>query len=120
MRTTITKILRFDAAHSLPDHEGKCRNIHGHGYSVEVTVAGSLQASGPATAMVMDFADLRDTIARLLVDPLDHQYLNDVLDFVPTAEALAGWMLTTLAAAGLPVVRVRLWETPSSYAEVTP
>jgi 6-pyruvoyltetrahydropterin/6-carboxytetrahydropterin synthase len=69
--------------------------------------------------MVMDFADLGDTIARLVVDPLDHLYLNDVLDFVPTAEALAGWMLTTLTAAGLPVVRLRLWETPSSYAEVT-
>lgn len=119
MRTTITKILRFDAAHSLPDHEGKCRNIHGHGYSVEVTVEGRLQESGPATAMVMDFADLREAVSRLVVDLLDHTYLNDVLDFVPTAEALAGWMFATLTAAGLPVVRVRLWETPSSYAEVT-
>jgi len=119
VRTTITKILTFDAAHSLPDHEGKCRNIHGHTYTVEVTVAGGLQESGPATAMVMDFADLRDAVERLVVDRLDHEYLNDVVDFVPTAEAVAGWVFSTLVEAGLPVVRVRLWETPTSYAEVT-
>jgi 6-pyruvoyltetrahydropterin/6-carboxytetrahydropterin synthase len=120
MKTTVTKILQFDSAHSLPDHEGKCRNVHGHTYTVEVTVSGALRESGPARAMVVDFGELGKTVARLVVDPLDHQYLNDVLDVVPTAEAIAGWMFGVLADAGLPVVRVRLWETPTSYAEVTP
>ncbi len=120
MRTTVTKIMHFSAAHSLPDHQGKCRNIHGHTYTVEVTVEGPLQDEGPARAMVLDFGDLGDVVARLVVDPLDHQYLNDVLEVVPTAEALAGWMFRTLVDAGLPVTRVRLWETPTSYAEVTP
>lgn len=119
MRTTITKIFRFDAAHSLPQHEGLCRNIHGHGYKAEVTVQGGLQQTGPAQGMVMDFADLGDRVRLLVIDPLDHQYLNDVLDIVPTAEALAAWMLGALLEAGLPVVRVRLWETPTSYADVT-
>ena len=45
------------------------------------------------------------------VDTTGHTY---------TAEALAGWMFRTLVDAGLPVVRLRLWETPTSYAEVTP
>ena len=119
MHTTITKILLFDAAHRLPDHEGACRRLHGHTYTVEVTVEGSLQQDGPASGMVMDFSDLGSTVQRLVIQPLDHTYLNDVLDFVPTAEAIAGWMFRTLAEAGVSVVKVRLWETPSSFAEVT-
>jgi 6-pyruvoyltetrahydropterin/6-carboxytetrahydropterin synthase len=118
MRTTITKILRFDAAHSLPAHQGPCRNLHGHTYTAEVTVEGSLQQDGPAAGMVMDFADLRGTVSRLVIEPLDHKYLNEVLDVDPTAEAIAGWMFGRLEAEGLPVVKVRLWETPDSYAEV--
>lgn len=118
MRTTVTKILTFDAAHSLPEHEGKCRNLHGHTYSVEVTVGGMVQEQGPATGMVMDFADLGSRIRRLVVDPLDHVYLNEIFDFTPTAEALAVWMFGVLREDGLPVAKVRLWETPTSYAEV--
>jgi 6-pyruvoyltetrahydropterin/6-carboxytetrahydropterin synthase len=119
MRTTVTKILTFDAAHCLPDHEGACRRLHGHTYTVEVTVQGSPQYGGPADGMVMDFAELGETVNRLVVRPLDHTYLNDIFDFAPTAESIAGWMLRTLEDSGLAVVRVRLWETPTSYAEVT-
>jgi 6-pyruvoyltetrahydropterin/6-carboxytetrahydropterin synthase len=119
VRTTITKILSFDSAHCLPDHEGACRRLHGHTYTAEVTVEGSVQREGPANGMVMDFAELGEAMGRLVIRPLDHTYLNDVLDFVPTAEAIAGWMFRTLVGSGMPVVRVRLWETPTSYAEVT-
>ncbi|GAB4262599.1 MAG: 6-carboxytetrahydropterin synthase QueD [Thermoleophilia bacterium] len=115
----MTKILSFDAAHSLPDHPGKCRNVHGHTYSVEVTVEGPVREAGPSRAMVMDFGELEERVAALVVEPLDHRYLNDVVDLVPTAEALAAWMFARLRDSGLPVVRVRLWETPTSYAEVT-
>jgi len=119
VHTTVTKILTFDAAHSLPDHQGKCRNLHGHTYTLEVTVRGELEHSGPATGMVMDFGDLAERVRRVVVEPLDHRYLNEVLDFVPTAEAIALWAFRVLAGEGLPVVRVRLWETPTSFAEVT-
>ena len=43
MRTAITKIVSFDAAHRLPDHAGRCRNLHGHTYRLEATVAGAPQ-----------------------------------------------------------------------------
>ncbi len=119
MRTTITKILTFDAAHSLPEHLGKCRNVHGHTYTLEVTIEGETDSGGPTDGMVMDFADLSSRAAELVVEPLDHHYLNDLFDFAPTAEAVAKWALVTLRQAGLPVVRVRLWETPTSYAEVS-
>jgi 6-pyruvoyltetrahydropterin/6-carboxytetrahydropterin synthase len=119
VRTTVTKILSFDAAHSLPDHNGLCRNVHGHTYSIEVTVAGPVLEGGSSDGMVIDFGDLKERIADLVVDCMDHQYLNDLFDFVPTAEALAAWSFDRLSGAGLPVVRVRLWETPTSYAEVS-
>ena len=120
MRTTVTKILTFDAAHSLPTHPGLCRNVHGHTYTLEVTVEGQLADGGPTDQMVMDFGDLRRRVAELVVNHLDHRYLNELFDFAPTAEALAAWSMRTLLEAGLPVIKVRLWETPTSYAEVTP
>ena len=119
MKTAITVAATFAAAHRLPDHEGKCFRLHGHTYGLEVTVAGTPQTSGPAAGMVMDFADLRARVSELVVERLDHQLLNDLFDFVPTAEAVAGWAFETLKDAGLPVVRVHLAEGPNSYVEVT-
>ena len=119
MRTTVTISTTFAAAHRLPDHEGKCCRLHGHTYGLEVTVEGSPQESGPAAGMVMDFAELRQRVAELVVERLDHQLLNEVLDFVPTTEALAAWAFTRLREAGLPVARVRVAESPNSYVEVT-
>lgn len=109
----------FAAAHYLPQHQGKCSRLHGHTYSLEVTVEGEPQQSGPATGMVMDFAELRDQVDKLVVRHLDHQVLNDVLDFLPTTEKVAAWALRRLQQAGLPVTRIRLAEGPDSYVEVT-
>ncbi len=119
MRTTITVAATFAAAHRLPEHEGKCCRLHGHTYGLEVTVEGTPQDSGPAAGMIMDFADLRERVDRLVVQALDHQLLNDVLGFVPTVEAVASWAFERLREAGLPVVRVRLSEGPNTYVEVT-
>jgi 6-pyruvoyltetrahydropterin/6-carboxytetrahydropterin synthase len=119
VKTTITCSTTFAAAHRLPDHEGKCCRLHGHTYGLEVTVQGTPQESGPAAGMVMDFAELRARVNELVVEPLDHQLLNDVFDFVPTVEAVAAWAFTRLQEAGLPVVRVRLSEGPNTYVEVT-
>jgi 6-pyruvoyltetrahydropterin/6-carboxytetrahydropterin synthase len=115
----ITISLTFAAAHRLPDHEGKCCRLHGHTYGLEVTVEGTPQQSGPAAGMVMDFAELRQRVGDLVVEPLDHQLLNDILAFVPTSEAVAAWIFGRLQEAGLPVVRVRLAEAPNAFVEVT-
>ena len=119
MKTTITVAATFAAAHRLPDHEGKCYRLHGHTYGLEVTVEGRPQESGPAAGMVMDFAELRQRVAELVVDSLDHQLLNELFDFVPTTEAVAAWAFARLRDGGLPVVRVRLAEGPNSYVDVT-
>jgi 6-pyruvoyltetrahydropterin/6-carboxytetrahydropterin synthase len=119
MKTTVTVSLTFAAAHRLPDHEGKCARLHGHTYGLEVTVAGTPQAKGPAKGMVMDFAELRERVARLVVEPLDHRLLNDLFEEAPTAEAVAAWVFERVMEDGLPVVRVRLAEGPNSFVEVT-
>ena len=98
VKTTITVSTTFAAAHRLPEHEGKCCRLHGHTYGLEVTVQGTPQPSGPAAGMVMDFADLRQRVNKLIVEPLDHQLLNDLFDFVPTVEAVGG--LDLRASAG--------------------
>jgi hypothetical protein len=70
MKTTITVSLTFAAAHQLPEHEGKCARLHGHTYGLEVTVQGTPQPAGPAKGMVMDFAELRERVGRVIVDRL--------------------------------------------------
>jgi 6-pyruvoyltetrahydropterin/6-carboxytetrahydropterin synthase len=119
VKITMTISTNFAAAHQLPEHEGKCQRLHGHTYGLEVTVEGLPQASGPAAGMIMDFAELRQRVADLVVGPLDHQLLNEVFGFVPTSEAVASWAFERLREAGLPVVRVRLAEGPNSYVDVT-
>jgi len=119
VKTTITVRTSFAAAHYLPQHRGKCSRLHGHTYSLEVTVEGEPQQSGPATGMVMDFAELKEQVHKLVVRHLDHQVLNDVLDILPTTETVAAWALRQLQEAGLPVTRIRLAEGPDSYVEVT-
>jgi 6-pyruvoyltetrahydropterin/6-carboxytetrahydropterin synthase len=118
MRTRVTRSFTFDAAHMLPWHAGKCRNLHGHTYRLEVSIEGPLGSDG----IVTDFADLDTIVRREVIDRFDHVYLNDLLDN-PTAELIAAdiwkrlehtaWGGPTLALAGL-----RLWETPDSSVEL--
>lgn len=114
MRTSVTRSFRFEAAHKLPWHPGKCRDLHGHGYTLEVTVEGPVGESG----IVMDFADLGTVVRREIIEELDHAYLNDLMEN-PTAELIAHDIFKRLEAASLPVSRIRLWETADCYAEVT-
>ena len=120
MRTRVTKSFSFDAAHVLPWHPGKCRNLHGHTYRLEVTVEGPIGPQG----VVTDFAALDDLVRARVVDRYDHAYLNDFLDN-PTAELIAAdiWKVLEEAGFGTEAVRLvglRLWETPDSSVELVP
>ena len=115
MHTSVTRTFTFEAAHQLPWHEGKCRNLHGHSYRLEVTVEGPIGEQG----IVVDFADIKRVVERDVVDVYDHRYLNDLLDN-PTAELIAAEIWKTVEATDLAVSRIRLWETPDSFVEVTP
>lgn len=128
--TMITKIFTFDAAHSLPHHEGKCSQLHGHTYKLEVTVGGVAQSVDPKNSesgMIIDFTVLKAAVERV-IDPLDHYLLNNIIPY-PTAERLAEWIFNHIRAElrqlprrelfPISLERVRLWETPTSYAEVS-
>lgn len=118
MKTSITKQFRFEAAHRLEGHDGKCRNLHGHSYLLEVTVTGPVVQGGPTDGMVMDFGDLSDVVNEQIIKQWDHQCLNDIVSFTTTAENLATECANRLIKSGLPISRVRLWETSKAYAEV--
>jgi len=89
--TTIYKVIRFEAAHRLPNvPEGhKCARLHGHSYRIEIQVSGGID---PHTGMVIDYADITRAFSPLY-ELLDHHYLNDVEGLEnSTSEILARWI----------------------------
>ena len=103
----------FEAAHQLPWHSGACRELHGHGYRIEVTVGGAIGDDG----IVVDFDDMASVVEREVLARYDHKYLNNVIEN-PTAELIAADAMKHLEAGGLNVVRIRLWETADCFAEI--
>jgi len=105
----------FDAAHHLYDYPGQCRNLHGHTWDVEVTVASS---SLNELGMVYDFAVLKEDLKAVL-DVYDHADLNVIPPFdtiSPTAENLARIICEALqrqiTQPGVIVSAVVVWESP--------
>jgi 6-pyruvoyltetrahydropterin/6-carboxytetrahydropterin synthase len=99
----------FEAAHRLPHHPGKCKELHGHSYRLVVSVERPVVAE---TGMAIDFADLKRIVRQAVVDPLDHTYVNDRIDN-PTAEAMAVWIWNALREPLAGLAEVELWETRS-------
>jgi 6-pyruvoyltetrahydropterin/6-carboxytetrahydropterin synthase len=123
MRAVIRKRFRFDAAHSLPDHAGKCRGLHGHSYEAELCFQGEVKRSPgrPDDGMVLDFFDVSRWWEGEVEPLVDHRHLNETMpeQYLPTtAENLASWLFAMLAESGLPVCEVTVWETPSSSATI--
>jgi 6-pyruvoyltetrahydropterin/6-carboxytetrahydropterin synthase len=122
----------FNAAHQLRDPSlsdaenrgvyGKCANLHGHNYVLEVVVAGEID---PGTGYVLDLKRLSDVISRRIIDEVDHRNLNtDVpwLDgLIPTAENLAVsfWKRMLSELPGGSLRSIRLWETDKNWVEVS-
>ena len=118
----VCRRFRFDAAHFLPNYKGKCHNLHGHSFSVDISLEGPVDGK---SGMVVDFAWIGECFESITED-LDHRLLNDVIPN-PTAENIAAllfrrikdeWIQGPGELAQLGFVRV--WETPDSYAEVGP
>jgi 6-pyruvoyltetrahydropterin/6-carboxytetrahydropterin synthase len=118
---TIGKAFRFEAAHQLPNHDGKCAQLHGHSYRVQVMARGEVKPSNgdPDEGMVLDFAELKLAWGKLHAQ-LDHQNLNDVLPISPTtAENIALYLLAQLRESVPQVVSVTVWETAECWARVS-
>jgi 6-pyruvoyltetrahydropterin/6-carboxytetrahydropterin synthase len=141
----ITRRLEFDAGHRIPNHDSRCRHLHGHRYALEITLSGEVSASAgdPRHGMVMDFSEVKAIARRELIDSWDHAFLawredRRVLDFLgtlpghrtvvfdapPTAEHLAQTAFDVLKRAyddrfgvHLRLERVRVYETPNCWAD---
>ena len=101
---------------------GKCNNPHGHGhnYTLEVTVAGSID---PTTGMVVDLKELKTLLEREVLQLMDHKFLNqEVAAFatkIPTTENIAVeiWRLLAPKLGFGKLHRIRLYETPDLYVD---
>ncbi len=113
----IRKTFKFEAAHVLPHHPGKCSRLHGHSYRFDVAVRGELSTDGAATGMVVDFDALSAIVRPNVVDRLDHASLNDLLPN-PTAEEIALWIWSELAPLVAGLDEIVLWETRTACAIV--
>ena len=110
---TIRVSRSFSAAHAVKGRGGKCENLHGHNYRVEVFIS-SPELAPPG--MVVDFIEVRERLEAILPD---HRDLNAVYDFNPTAENLARRFYDELARF-YPVTKVVVWENDYSAAEYAP
>ena len=110
----------FSSAHQLRGYKGKCENLHGHNYKIEIYARGSeLDNIG----LLVDFGELKDA-ADEVVAYLDHRNINELPPFDeelnPSAENLARYVLERVASRvgdeRVRVYKVRCFETPTSVA----
>lgn len=114
MNVTVMKQVRISAAHHLPNHQGKCANLHGHNYLVQAFKSGEVDLR---TGMVVDFYEMGQDLDSV-VGVWDHHDLNDCCKN-PTAEELACSWLSVLNYRSPGYVKVRVWETDDCYAEAS-
>jgi len=119
---TLRKRFTFEAAHYLPDHDGKCRRLHGHSWVGWVEVGGDdLEETGPKRGMIVDYGDISGAIRTMVDTYLDHYCLNDTLDIpVTSSEAIARWIFHHILPSGLPLTAVTIEETCTSSCTYRP
>ncbi|GFP77608.1 6-carboxytetrahydropterin synthase QueD [Clostridium fungisolvens] len=126
----------FDSAHFLSRYEGKCANIHGHRWKVEIEVqAETLVTDGQLKGMVIDFGDLKKDV-KAMVDYYDHALIIEKgsireetlcclkkdgfkiieMNFRTTAENFAAFFYTTMKEKGYDVKSATVYETPTNSA----
>ena len=117
----------FAAGHALRHYKGKCENVHGHNYRVQVTVEGERLNS---IGLLVDFVELK-RVVRQVMERLDHQFINDLEPFteiIPSAENMAKYFYENvhsglnLSESEVPVriAQVKIWETDTSIAVYRP
>jgi 6-pyruvoyltetrahydropterin/6-carboxytetrahydropterin synthase len=115
----------FSAGHALRGYKGKCENVHGHNYRVQVTLEGP-QLDG--IGLLVDFAQLKD-VMRSVIRRLDHQFINELEPFTtvnPSAENMAKYFYDQVSGqlkdlpAGARVTEAVIWETDTAMAKYHP
>jgi len=114
----------FAAGHALRDYKGKCENVHGHNYRLQVTVAGERLC---ANGLLVDFIELK-RVMRDVIEYLDHRFINDLPPFDvinPSAENMAKYFYDEVTRRlpderGLGLAEVKVWETDIQWAAYRP
>lgn len=140
----ISKTVEFDMAHRLKNHDGQCRNFHGHRYKLEVFVSEYINSipGNTSEGMIIDFGDMKRIIDNEIIYKYDHSMMIELLDpyyeyfeqmktdglkirfkdYTPTAENMIKEMFIDLKQAfecvNIRLVKLKLWETPTSMAEL--
>ena len=138
----ITKQFTFETAHALYGYDGKCKNIHGHSYKLDVTVIGEpiTDMNNVKCGMVIDFGDLKKIVKSEVVDTMDHAILlnketphlslakdlmasgHDVVlvDYQPTSENMVAdfaHRISKCLDSSLKLHSLKLRETETAFAE---
>jgi 6-pyruvoyltetrahydropterin/6-carboxytetrahydropterin synthase len=117
MKMRLSKTFTFDAAHQLRDYHGVCARVHGHTYTLVVTVEGEPDDTG----MIIDFVAMKKIVTDTIITKIDHTYLNDFYD-QPTVENVATDIFETLDTAfkkkNVQLYAVKLYEGEKSCVEV--
>ena len=138
MKLRLTKQFSFEMAHALPSYQGKCHNIHGHSYHLDITVEASLPDDCEMIdedGLVIDFHSIKTIVGNAVIEPYDHALLLPqnspytvvgpdkliLTPFQPTTENLLLHFKKLLEAAFPAQVKlrsIRLAETETSFAEL--
>ncbi len=110
---------KFSSAHFLREYKGKCENLHGHNYLVEISI---LSEQLNNDEMVIDFTELK-ILLKEIINELDHRLINEIEFFKirnPTSENIAYYIYCEIKKkldSKLKIGKVRVWETDQQYAE---
>jgi len=115
----------FSSGHALRGYKGKCENVHGHNYRVQVTLEGpQLDSIG----LLVDFTQVKQVV-REIVKRLDHQFINDLEPFTvvnPSAENMAKYFYDEVSRQlkdlplGARITDIVVWETDTTSAQYRP
>lgn len=120
---SLRKMFRFEAAHRLPNHDGKCARLHGHSWVGWVIVEGEkLVREGAKAGMLVDYGDISAAVKGMVEGHLDHHYLNESIPGMPnpTSENVAKWCFDYLDRRLPMLSAVEIEETCTSSCTYRP
>ncbi|MDB2461256.1 6-carboxytetrahydropterin synthase [Gammaproteobacteria bacterium] len=116
-KVTITKKLVFDSAHYITDHDGKCKNLHGGRYDIEISIKDRID---PMTGFVIDYSLIKNITKNLVINKFDHKTLNltcPELSWRSSTEFLAIVIWEILIEYLPNLKKIKIYETETSYCE---
>ena len=116
-KASITKKLVFDSAHFITDHDGKCKNLHGGRYDIEITIKDRID---PTTGFVIDYSLIKNITKNLIINKFDHKTLNltcPELSWRSSTEFLSIFIWEELIEYLPNLKKIKIYETETSYCE---